>query len=527
MPNNYLVEKSYRFKSKTFIALLIIVAIAALLRLLFLGTIPNGFFCDEASNGYDSYSILKTLRDQHGNFLPLFARALDDYRPSLYIYLTAPFIQIFGLNEFAVRLPAAIFGVLTIIVFYALVKELFDKRVALITALLLAMNPWHIHFSRIAFEATLIPFFTCLSVWLFLKSLKHPNYLPLTAIVWGLSLHTYQASRVFFSLFFLGIILIYRKELWQLKKQVLIAISLFLLIFIPLFSFWISPEGLARAKGTGIETNIVTILKYYLSYFNPDFLFFNGDPISRHSAAKIGELYYFELITVPVGIFYVLKEKPVQRLLLLLWLFLYPIPAALTAPEHALRAIAGVPIFTLFSAYGVSKLIDLLRLKQKAILTVSLVIVISSLAILSKRYFVDYPLYATKDWQYGIREAIAYAEQSSYPCVILSNQIYLKKCGSLHVFLPFYTQYPPQEYQRSPISPVTRKQLFLGEGSYTVGKYKITSIENRQVLNSTCLFIVDPKELDAILAQGYHVKEVHAVKDSRGVEYLKLIEVRS
>jgi len=123
------------------IYLIIILAIATILRLVFLGTIPNGFFCDEASNGYDSYSILHTMRDQYGEFLPMFARALNDYRPSLYIFLTVPFIKIFGLNEFATRLPAAIIGIATVLVVFYLVKEVFNQRVALIAALLLSISP--------------------------------------------------------------------------------------------------------------------------------------------------------------------------------------------------------------------------------------------------------------------------------------------------------------------------------------------------------------------------------------------------
>jgi 4-amino-4-deoxy-L-arabinose transferase-like glycosyltransferase len=504
-----------------------ILAIAAFLRLLFLSTIPNGFFCDEASNGYDSYCILKTLRDQHGEFLPLFARALDDYRPSLYIFITVPFIKIFGLNEFATRLPAAIIGILTVLVLYYLVKELFeDQKIALIAALFLAISPWHIQFSRIAFEAILIPLLFSLGLLFFVKSFKNPNYLILSAIIFGLSLHTYQAARVFVSLFLLGLVIIFREHLWLNKRIALIATIWFLVIFVPLFSFWISPEGLARARSTGVETNPVTIIQYYLSYFNPLFLFFRGDPIVRHSAGKIGQLYYFELITVFLGIFYILKSNKNARYILFLWLFLYPIPAALTAPEHALRAISGGPVFAIFSAYGATKLVNLLWPRRKTVLLVtSCLILAASLAIFWKRYFIDYPLYTTHEWQYGMREAITYAEKSSYSCVVMSNKIYLKKCGSIHIFVPFYTQASPEEYQASPIDPDTRRKLFRGETDYSIGNYSMISIENKKEFNSQCLFILRPEEVKIVATKGYKWKEVHAVKDSRGVEYLKLGEL--
>jgi 4-amino-4-deoxy-L-arabinose transferase-like glycosyltransferase len=521
------ISESNQAIPKEAIYLSIILLIAAILRIIFLGNLPNGFFCDEASNGYDSYSILNTLRDQHGNFLPLFARALDDYRPSMYIYLTVPFIKIFGLSEFSTRLPAAVIGTLTVLALYYLAKEIFTPRVALISASLLAISPWHIQFSRIAFEAILIPLLFTLGILFFVKSFKQPNYLILSALIFALSLHTYQAARVFVPLFLLGIVVVYRKHLWTIRKQTLIASILFLVIFIPLFSFWISPEGMARAKGTGVETNPLVIIQYYLSYFNPKFLFLQGDYIERHSPAGIGELYYFELITVLVGLFYVFKENRSEKFILISWLFLYPIPAALTTPTHALRAISGVTIFAMLSGYGVTKIMDFLNSKRKIFFVTTILILVASLGILGKRYYLDYPKYTTNQWQYGMREAITYADKNNADCVVVSNKIYLEKCGSIHVFIPFYTQYSPQEYHKSPIDPVTRKQLFKGTGSYTIGKYNITSIPEKTQLNTKCLFMLQKDEVKKTTENGYQWKEVHTVKDSRGIEYIKLLEARA
>lgn len=505
-----------------------IIAIAAILRLAFLGTIPNGFFCDEASNGYDSYSILHTMRDQYGEFLPMFARALNDYRPSLYIFLTIPFIKIFGLNEFATRLPAAVIGILTVLVIFYLVKEIFNQKVALISALLLSISPWHIQFSRIAFEAILLPFLFSLAVLFFIKSFSNANYLIVSAVVFALSLHTYQAARVFVPLYLLGLVIFYWQHLWKWKKQTLIALFLFLLIFIPLFSFWISPEGMARAASSRIQINPITIIQYYLSYFNPIFLFIEGDPIVRHSAAKIGELYYFEFITVAFGLLYLFKEQKKEKAILLLWLFLYPIPAALTSTEHALRAMVGVPLFAVISGYGASKLIDFLWSKnQKVFLIITILILAASLTILGKTYFINYPKYTTKEWEYGIKEAIIYAENNSYNCVTISNQIYFQKCGSLHVFVPFYTQFSPEIYQRSPISTQHLRKLFHGEADYSMGKYSFVSLAEKKKLNEKCLWIINPNEAEVIAKKGYNWKEVHVVKNPLGKEVLKLIELNN
>ena len=80
----------------------------------------------------------------------------------------------------------------------------------------------------------------------------------------------------------------------------------------------------------------------YLSYLGPDYLFFNGDPEIRHSLLNVGQLYFFELATLPMGIFFLVRRKRKEDALLGLWLALYPIPAALTDPSHAIRSIVGV-----------------------------------------------------------------------------------------------------------------------------------------------------------------------------------------
>ena len=511
---------------QTKLYLVVILVLATILRVLWLDVIPNGFFCDEASNAYDSFSLLHTLRDQHGAFLPFFTRSIDDYREALYAFFTIPFIQVFGLNEFAARLPAAVIGVATVWIFYYLVQELFNRQIALVAALMLAMSPWHIQFSRIAFRAILIPFLFCLALLFFAKSFRQSKYLPLSALCFAFSLYTYASARVFVPLFMLGLVIIFWRHFWIHKLETIVALVLFGVIFVPLVIFWLSPEGMSRANATGLEADLGVIFKYYLSYFHPKFLFFSGDPITRHSPAKIGELYYFEIITVIWGLISILRERSKARPILLLWLLLYPLPGAITSPAHALRAIAGVPLFTLLSAYGLVQLLGLIKESWRRLAWYgTLLLLVASLAILGKAYFLDYPLYTTAAWQYGIREALNYAETNSYKCVTLSNQIYLRKCGSLHVFIPFYTEYPPQEYQKSVISPETRVELFHGRAEYAIGKYQIAAMDEPKNLKPNCLYIMEPKELEKFTAQGYSWQEVHTVTDQRGREYLKLIEL--
>jgi len=500
--------------------LLLIILVAALLRICFLSTIPNGFHQDEATIGYDAYSMLKTRRNQYGEFLPLFSKAFGDYNESLSRFITVPFIGIFGLNEFATRLPIAIIGSLTVFVLYFLAKELFNTRIALLSALFLAISPWHIQFSRIAYTAILVPFFFCLGLLCFLKSLKKPLYLVLSSIAFVFSIYTYSPARVFIPIFMLCLVILYGKHLWNIRKETIIACTIFIPFFILLFSFWISPEGMTRVRTVGgLINNPVQIISNYLSYFSPKFLFLSGDSFPRHSPPGVGELHFLEILTVPIGLVLLTQENNKKRYILFLWLLLYPIPAALTAPEHALRVIVGTPLFAILSGYGLAKIGDMRLLPKKTLSRLVILGIAMSVVWFCSCYFLIYPKYSKNNtWRYGIKEAIHYAENSSYPCILFSNRFH-----HTNIFILFYTQYEPRLYQMSPIDPSVS---FQNQGSYNLGKYRISPISPELVFDDRCLLIIHPDEIEMIIAGGYDWYKIHTIVNPRGKKELLLLEIK-
>lgn len=80
------------------------------IRILFISKIPLSINWDEATFGYNAFSILHTLRDEYGVLLPLQFKSVGDYKAPMYVYTLVPSIAIFGLNEFSVRLIPALFG---------------------------------------------------------------------------------------------------------------------------------------------------------------------------------------------------------------------------------------------------------------------------------------------------------------------------------------------------------------------------------------------------------------------------------
>jgi hypothetical protein len=91
-----------------------VIAIAVLtgasLRVARLGSVPLGLAQDEAVDGYDAYSILKTGRDHHGNFMPIVMQGFNDYRMPLFQYSLVPMVWMLGVQTEVVRLGAAIWG---------------------------------------------------------------------------------------------------------------------------------------------------------------------------------------------------------------------------------------------------------------------------------------------------------------------------------------------------------------------------------------------------------------------------------
>src|SRR5579859_514571 len=127
---------------KSNLLLVFIICLAALFRFWGISTTPPSMYWDEVSQGYNTYSILTTGRDEHNEFLPI-ARfiAFGDYKAPVYIYLDVPFMAILGKNTLGVRFPSALFGTFTILAAYGLVIEMFSqykkkKTLALSTAFL-------------------------------------------------------------------------------------------------------------------------------------------------------------------------------------------------------------------------------------------------------------------------------------------------------------------------------------------------------------------------------------------------------
>lgn len=109
--------KNFILKNRYNLLLIFIFSIGIFIRIFNIQNYPNALNVDEASAGYEAYSILNSGTDRNGNFLPVYLVAWGSGQNALLSYLMIPFIQLFGLNTLSIRLPMAIIGCISLLFF--------------------------------------------------------------------------------------------------------------------------------------------------------------------------------------------------------------------------------------------------------------------------------------------------------------------------------------------------------------------------------------------------------------------------
>ncbi|MBU0650230.1 hypothetical protein KKG63_03505 [Patescibacteria group bacterium] len=218
------------------------VALVIFLRFFRLGEIPMGIHADEASYGYDAYSLLKTGRDQWGQALPLSFKSFGDYKLNL-PYLILPAVKLIGLTTAVTRLPSAVFGLLTaIVLFFTL--QLLRRAPALngFLTLIFATSPWAFGISRVFFESNVALFFIAVGMYVFVRTLKTKQtdrlYFAGIALL-ALAGYFYAPLR------FVGLAVV-ALGLYYTRLAVTKTIVIYLLVTLPILSQYFSGVGLTR-----------------------------------------------------------------------------------------------------------------------------------------------------------------------------------------------------------------------------------------------------------------------------------------
>lgn len=475
---------------KKYWLLILIASLALALRVYKVGEYPVGLTWDEPALGYNAYSILKTGRDEYGQFLPLTFKSFGDYKPGLFIYLLVPFVALFGLNKFAIRLPSALIGTATVVALFFLVQEIFapqekKSKTAYLSALLLAISPWNIHFSRGAWEVNLALFAIVLGVIFFLKSLpgRQIKFLLAAFFSFAVAFWVYHGAKVFLLPLLVGILFFFWPPLKKLppsKKK--LGLVLLVLLLAPLFTSFKGSANRARVMSlfsyTRPQEDIAEIVSQeeilpqanyflyhgellnfvrgfterYLNHFTAKFLFFEGDWASpRHSTPYLGMMSYLELPLLLLGLVSLwLKKKSPQESLLFWWLIVAPVPAAITRDIiHGVRSYWLVIPLVIFAARGIEVFLAWWQKKfARQRLIAPLILVFGYLFCLTTYldlYYFVFPYKNSTGWNYGADQVaqIIKDNKDQYEKIVVTQ-----KYGQPYMFYLFYTRYPPAEYQK-------------------------------------------------------------------------------
>lgn len=466
------------------IILLLIILLASILRIFSLGSIPNSLYTDETDQGYNAYSILKTGRDEHGIFLPISLRSFGDWKPPLPTYLMIPFITFLDLNEYAVRLPSALLGILTIILIYKLIRVLYPNqpygyKVALLASFLLSISPWHILQSRSAMLVIVALFFLLNGIYYFLKGLNKSGFFIISLISLSLSIYSYYGLRLVTPLLFLFLIFFYRKSLKFSSKGFLFGIIFGFIILFPLgITFFKQTDTIfGRAKTVSIfydkgiklrQWELITqdgvaaspvitrfyhnnlymfgrdIVRRFASHFDGRYLFMQGDTANPFRIPSMGIFYLIEVIFLLLGAFQLYRGDQKPKYILLFWLIVAVLPSSLSfitpASNRSFNAI--IPLVVLISL-GISSILG--RIILASIVSIAYIL---SFGYFLNNYFIRLPLDHADWWSYELKETAKYVikEENNFDRVIFLNNHVMS-----YIYLLFYSSYDPQKFQNEAV----------------------------------------------------------------------------
>lgn len=437
----------------------LVILLAFFLRFFKLGMAPAEMNRDEASLGYTAYSILLTGHEEHGQYWPIQIESFGDWKLPLYVYSLIPFVKVFGLEIWVVRLPSMLAGVGIVALVYFLIKELFKKHkqvnsLALATALFVTVSPWEIHFSHIAYEAHLSMFFFLLGFFGLLKvkasfetkKQKKIGLLIVSLFSLLITMLGYHAYQVFVPLFLVGFNLL-NKELWlkffagkNLKKELILVAMPFLVVGGVLLLSGVSGANSTKFSGLSIfslesyvkpiaekrfilpdPNNFFVTLSLnkfagfidqvttnFFALISPEFLFMKGGDNGAHNITGFGNFYPLVFFGLVVGLVQLFMGYGSLRVLGM-WLGVAMVAPMITfQANHTIRFSPAFIAIEILSAYGWFEIFSYLKnkLSRKLFLSILLVLAIGFFYFVYKflfHYYFIFPRLDVGRWSWQMK----------------------------------------------------------------------------------------------------------------------------
>ncbi len=475
--NNFIKKNSVIF------FLLGIFLLAASLRFYKLSEFPVGFHIDEAILGYTAYSLILTGKDTNNNFYPMYTEVFGDNLPTGYHILTMLPVKLFGLTELATRFVGAFFGSITVFAVFFLAFSIFrDKKISLLTALLVALSPWHVSLSRGSSEAEVALFFIILGFACVIHSfnIQQKKYLLYGTVGLLVSYFFYHTPRIFVPILYGSLMLVFfywgkiikQYKVWLLGSFFIIGMSALLLVFvlpggssrfnqISIFSFpetklvmeeQIREDGvmgaqtlLTRVFHNKVISYFLTFTSNYFDYFTANFLFIKGGLPAIFTVPQMGLVYIVELPFFIFGFVLLSISKKTLYKTPLVWLLLSPVVASFTVDDipNIRRAAVMIPAIEMIVAYGFFNVIKD-SFWKKTITYVWVIFLLLNFFYFLHQYFFHQPIHRNWYRNDGFAQMIK-TIKNSYTSV--DKIIVTKNAGGIYPLVLFYMQYDPRMYQ--------------------------------------------------------------------------------
>lgn len=311
------------------------------------------------------------LQDQNGTRLLSDIDSIANFT-HIFPYVQMWTVRLFGPDLYGLRVVSAALGALTVPALYLLARALFDHRTALIAALLLAVLPPHLHFSRLALNNIADPLFGTLALAFLARGLRHnrPADYALAGAALGLAQYFYEGGRLVFS----GVLLIWlalaliawrpRAHLGGLLRLALVAGLVAAPLYVALLSTDRSLSARFDDKGAHWHTLKTLLAEEPLPQALHTFatttlrpaalhLVYTPDTSQFYYGGRTALLLWYVTPLFLLGAFFALWRLRVPGLLPLLWVGAVIVGnGLLDRPDWSVRFVAVLPALALLAAIG-------------------------------------------------------------------------------------------------------------------------------------------------------------------------------
>lgn len=500
-------------KNKHNSAILVISIIAILVRILFLERFPAGIQQDEAFAGYLSYSLTNYGMDNFGYGNPVYFNAWGSGMSVLYSYLSIPFVKFMGLNAWAIRLPQAIYSILTVAAFYGILKRFTDEKTTFIGTFLLAISPWHIVMSRWGMDATLAPAFFIFGFYFFVLGLEKKPWLLVSALMYGLSLYCYATIWLVMPFVILfQLIYAYQSKMIKIDRYLMSFIVILGIMAIPLLLFllinggyfgeirtrWFSIPKMIIYRGgeftfRHIPGNFITFLKMF---------FKQDDGMIWNAVPGYGYYYLFSWPFIFIGFIKAWKEsirswreKRFHPYPCFLFVFFLLVFEAMIMTECELNKINLIHFSVIvFCTIGVALTGNIVGKKVQAgligVYGIAFVMFLFT-------YTHSYNQVMAVEFKDGATKAVAYADTLTDEQICLDADIF-------HSQVLFGSQYPtPSAVTETVYRKGERRDLFVE----SIGRLEYHVTLKEEYLNKYQVFVWKKEGKEILKNHGFHIRE--------------------